>query len=163
MLNLATITDKPDLKTFPFFDVRFPLWKRVLIHLMVPFMILIIAFKQIVLWRREVNGIKNQRIESQLSAVKNIAFCHDIPLEAVKTRCKQLGVTINDFIFGIISQSMKQCMEFHNDTATNWIRCGVPFSTRGAPKHELDFTLKNDFAILPVDMRLVSDLKSEIT
>jgi hypothetical protein len=53
-------------------------------------------------------------------------------------------------------------MEFHGDTKTQSIRVAVPFSLRPAPKHETDFTLKNDFAILPVDMRLVKDLKVEI-
>jgi hypothetical protein len=44
MLNLANICDNPDPKTFPVMALRFPFWKRVLIHICVPFMILIITF-----------------------------------------------------------------------------------------------------------------------
>ena len=71
-------------------------------------------------------------------------------------------MTINEFVFGIISQSMKKCLEFHNDTTTRSIRMAVPFSLRQAPRFATDFELRNDFAILPVDMRLVDDLNSEI-
>jgi hypothetical protein len=97
-----------------------------------------------------------------MSSLKNIAFCHDIPIDVVKKRCAELGVTINEFIFGIISQTMKHCLEFHNDTTTRQIRCAIPFSLRPPPTHATDFELRNDFAILPVKMRLVSDLKTEI-
>ena len=70
-------------------------------------------------------------------------------------------MTINEFIFGVISQTMKHCMEFHGDHDTSAIRVAVPFSLRPAPKHELDFTLNNDFAILPVRIRLVADLSTD--
>jgi len=103
MLNLANIMDNPDVKTFPYMALRFPFWQRILIHLLVPFMILRISIEQFVFWRRENNGIKNEEIESKLTSHKRIAFCHDIPTETVKARCKELGVTINEFIFGIIS------------------------------------------------------------
>jgi hypothetical protein len=103
MLNLANIMDSPDVKTFPYMALRFPSWQRILIHLCVPFMILWISVQQFVLWRRETNGIKSEEIESKFSSHKRIAFCHDIPLETVKARCKELGVTINEFVFGIIS------------------------------------------------------------
>jgi hypothetical protein len=53
-------------------------------------------------------------------------------------------------------------MEFHNDMDTNLIRIAVPFSLRPPPKHEMDFDYQNDFAILPVNMRLVSNLRTEI-
>lgn len=162
MLNLANITDNPDPATFPFMALRFSLWQRVVIHLLVPVMILIISIQQFVCWRKERNGIKNDRVEANLNALKNIAFCHDIPLDVVKARCVELGVTINEFIFGIISQTMKRCMEFHNDTTTRSIRVAVPFSLRPPPTHATDFQLRNDFAILPVEMRLIDDLKTEI-
>jgi hypothetical protein len=97
-----------------------------------------------------------------MSGLKNFSIAQDIPLDVVKAKCRDLGVTINESLFGIISQTMKQCMEFHNDMNTNLIRVAVPISIRPAPKHEMDFDYRNDFAILPVNMRLVSDLRTEI-
>lgn len=98
-----------------------------------------------------------------MSGLKSFAISQDIPLDCIKAKCKELGVTINEFIFGIISRTMKQCLEFHNDRETKSIRIAIPLSLRQAPKHELDFQPCNDFAILPVSMRLVEDLNTEIT
>lgn len=66
-------------------------------------------------------------------------------------------------IFGLISQTMKQCMaKQKNDTKSKWIVCAVPFSLRNAPRHHLDFRFENDFAILPVNMRLIDNCEKEL-
>jgi hypothetical protein len=39
ILMCANLTDKPDVKTFPYMALRFAFWQRVLINLTVPFMI----------------------------------------------------------------------------------------------------------------------------
>ena len=51
-----------------------------------------------------------------------MAISKDIPLDVVKVRCRELGMTVNEFLFGIISQTMKRCMEFHGDDTTSQIR-----------------------------------------
>jgi hypothetical protein len=94
--------------------------------------------------------VKNARVEANMSGLKSFAIAKDIPLDYVKAKCGDLGVTLNEFIFGIISQTMKQCLEFHDDRETKAIRVAMPFSLRPTPKHVLDFQPSNDFAILPV-------------
>lgn len=150
ILMCANLTDKPDVKTFPYMALRFAFWQRALINLTVPLMIGFISVQQLFCWRYERNGIKSARIEGSMSGLKSFALAKDIPLDYVKAKCGDLGVTLNEFIFGIISQTMKQCLEFHDDRETKSIRLAMPFSLRPTPKHELDFRPCNDFAILPV-------------
>jgi hypothetical protein len=127
--------------------------------MLVPFLVLICAVKQQI-WRVENNAIVNPNVVSKMSARKNISICQDIPLDIIKARCTELKVTINEFIYGIISLTMKQfCVEM-GDTKTESIRLALPFSLRDAPTHARDFAFKNDFAIYPIDMRLVSDLNT---
>jgi hypothetical protein len=58
---------------------------------------------------------------------------------------------------------MKECMvKQKNDTKSEWISCAVPFSLRNAPTHHLDFQFENDFAILPVKMRLINNCEKEL-
>lgn len=66
-------------------------------------MVLWISFKQLFLTRNENNGVKNPKISEKLSSLKKMAIGRDIPIEAVKARCRELGVTINEFVFAIIS------------------------------------------------------------
>jgi len=70
-------------------------------------------------------------------------------------------MTLNEFLFGVISQTMKRCMEYHGDEITREIGAQVPISLRRAPQHPMDFEFHNDisFAIFP--LRLVDDFKSE--
>lgn len=57
---------------------------------------------------------------------------------------------------------MKQFCLKNGDSNTEFVRLALPFSLRNSPSNERDFQLQNDFAIFPVDMRLVSDLKTGI-
>ena len=67
-------------------------------------------------------------------------------------------MTINEFVFGIISYTMREHIVSEGDKETTHIRVACPFSLRQTPRHELDFNFKNDFAILPIDMRLIDNL-----
>ena len=162
ILFSASLFDKPDLKAFPQITIRFPLWQRVFLNLLVPLMIGLIVIKQIFIWSPENNAIKNDKIASKMSGLKNISIGKTIPIEAVKARCKQLDVTINEFVFAIISLTMKQFCVENGDTKTESIRIALPFSLRESCRHPTDFAFCNDFAIFPVDMRLVTDIKTGI-
>jgi hypothetical protein len=162
VMMFANLCDTPDIQTFPQITMRFPLWQRVLINLLVPFMIAFIAIRQFCWWSRETNAIKNPKVEDQMTAYKAMALSKDVPIEMVKLKCKTLGATINEFVFGIISQTMKQYLVSQGDTTTRWIRIALPFSLRPPPAYPMGFEFKNDFAVLPVDMRLVDDLKTGI-
>jgi len=139
ILMFGNLVDNPDVKTFPAVTLRFPFWQRCLINLTVPFLIMWISFKQFVLWFNEDNAIKNPMVDRQLTALKGYSICHDIPIDAIKERCKELKVTINEFVFGIISYCMKEHLVRNGDKDTTHLRVAVPFSLRGAPTHELDF------------------------
>ena len=72
-----------------------------------------------------------------------------------------MGGTLNDVLLTVLSLSLKQyLLEYTEDRKTSelWLSC--PFSLRPPPKSELDFEYNNDFAILPIKLRLVDDYKS---
>lgn len=57
---------------------------------------------------------------------------------------------------------MKQHCVKNGDTKTESIRLAMPFSLRHPPTHPTDFPLLNDFAVWPIEMRLISDLTTGI-
>lgn len=91
-----------------------------------------------------------------------MAISQDIPLDAVKARCKELRMTVNEFLFGIISQTMRRCMENHGDFDTRQITVQIPISLRRPAKHPMDFELHNDISFARFKFRLVSDFKTEV-
>ena len=111
---------------------------------------------------RQTNGVKSIAIEDAQTPVKHMAFCRDISITALKAKCKDQGLTINEAIFAMTSVAMKRCLEFHNDTTSESVRVGLPISLRNPPKHLTDFEVHNELVIFPLDMRLISDLDTGI-
>jgi hypothetical protein len=60
----------------------------------------------------DVNVIANGK---QPTGVKRASFGDDIPLELIKKKSKELGVTINDVIMGVCSLSLKEYLESKGD------------------------------------------------
>jgi len=55
----------------------------------------------------------------------------------------------------------KQYLDEHtDDKTTNQIRLAFPLSIRAPPKSVEDFQLMNQFAIVPMDIKLVGDMKN---
>ena len=68
-----------------------------------------------------------------------------------------MGGTLNDLLMTVLSLSLKQYLvKYTKDTATDMISLAVPFSLRRKPKHQMDFNFDNQFAVLPIRLRLVT-------
>ena len=81
VMMFFNLTDEPDIKEFPSLTLRFAAWQKVLIHLCVPFMILLISLKQLFITPRENNGVKNTKTEGNMSSLKKYAISRDIPID----------------------------------------------------------------------------------
>ena len=53
--------------------------------------------------KRENNGIKDEGKEKLYQTQKVMAISKDIPFDLLKQKCKDLGMTVNEFLFGIVS------------------------------------------------------------
>ena len=98
-----------------------------------------------------------------MTPVKNACISPDISIELLKIKAKELGATLNDVLLTVLSLSLKQyLLEYTDDKKTSelWLSC--PFSLRPPPRSELDFGFDNEFAVLPIKLRLVNDYKSGI-
>ena len=71
-------------------------------------------------------------ITNNLTVKKNYAICHDLSLDIVKKRSKELDCTINDIIMTAASRTIKQHFESLGDS-TKSIRLAFPFSLRSPP------------------------------
>ena len=78
-------------------------------------------------------------------------------LEIVKKRGKELDCTINDIIMTATSRTIKQHFESLGDTTTRSIYLALPVSLRPPPSTVDDIQLLNQFAILPMKLRLIDD------
>ena len=136
-----------------------------------PFVLLWLTFDILALRRPERNGFKTNENSLKLSAVKNVHFIPDIPTELVKKRAKELSsssssssssdarITFNDVLMTAISKSLHDYLrEKTEDRRTQQAILACPFSLRRAPEQLLDFEYNNDFAIIPLKLRLVDSL-----
>ena len=77
----------------------------------------------------------------------------------LKKKGKELNCSINDIISTCTSRMFKQYLvEKANDTKTNNIRVTMPLSLRPPPKKINEVNLCNQFAIVPMDLKLVDDV-----
>ena len=88
-----------------------------------------------------------------------MALVHDLKFDTLKKRSKELGCSINDIIMTCVSRMFKQYLvEKCNDTSTKQLRLAFPLSLRPPPETIEDIKLINQFAIIPLDLKLVDDV-----
>lgn len=78
-------------------------------------------------------------------------------LDDLKTKSKELGVTINDILMTLTSVSIKEYLLSKGDTNTKQLGISVPFSLRHPPETPEDFQIMNDFAMVNIELDLVDN------
>ena len=88
-----------------------------------------------------------------------MAFVHDINIDTLKKKSKELGCSINDIVMTCTSRMFKRYLvEKSDDKKTSSLRLAFPLSLRPPPNKLEEIQLVNQFAIIPLDMRLVDDV-----
>jgi len=76
----------------------------------------------------------------------------------LQAKGKQLGGTHNDVLMTVLSLSLKEyLLRYTNDRNTEQITLAFPFSMRPHLRSVLDFDFDNQFALLPLRLRLVEN------
>lgn len=69
-----------------------------------------------------------------------------------------MGGTLNDVVMTILSLSLKKYLErYTTDLKTEMIQLAVPFSLRSTPSNIMDFSFDNQYAVLPLKLRLTKN------
>ena len=63
MMMFSSFDDNPDIKNCPNMSIREPMWKRLIIYLLVPILVLLASVNYLVCKRGSKNGIKNANID----------------------------------------------------------------------------------------------------
>ena len=118
ILFFVDLTDEPKLEMYPSLMVRFSFVQNLVIHLLVPFYLVWLTVKLVVLMKAERNGYKNDEIKSKLVAHKNVEFVPDIDMNDVKKRAAELSsernkITINDVLMTVISKTVNDYLKEH--------------------------------------------------
>mmetsp|Transcript_10331 Transcript_10331/g.10327 ORF Transcript_10331/g.10327 Transcript_10331/m.10327 type:complete len:206 (+) Transcript_10331:423-1040(+) len=92
----------------------------------------------------------------KLKGVKKAAFTYDIPMKVVKAKCKDMKITINDFVMAILSVSIKEYLVKNGDNSAQKINMAVPFGLRDPDLGKKNFELVNDFVPITVELDLCS-------
>lgn len=93
-------------------------------------------------------------------AKKKACISCDISQDALLKKGRQMGGTQNDVVMAILSLSLKQFLsKYTNDDDTDQISLAVPFSLRQPPQHAMDFKVNNEFAVLPLRLRLINNFR----
>lgn len=154
---LFNLQDKVTVNMMPKLTSRINICQKLLLAVMLPLNILWCSFLTVVCLPKENNGFKNKQISNQLTSRKQVCISKDIPQELIKRKARQMGGTLNDVLMTILSVSINKYLKaYTNDTTTETIQLAVPFSLRPTPKSPMDFSFNNQFAILPLRLRLVN-------
>ena len=164
VLAFFHMTDEPRHEDYPSIMLRFSWLQDLIIKLMMPVYMLWLVFDILALRRPERNGYKTVENKTKLTAHKILRFIPDVPTDLIKKRVKELStpesrITFNDILMTAVSKSIHDYLqEKTDDRNTKQAIMACPFSLRPAPKKLLDFEYNNDFAILPLKLRLVDNL-----
>jgi hypothetical protein len=160
MLMYSNLVDAPNKKDFPKLTAGLGFWQKIVIHLCLPFTVAYAVYLTQIKMKVENNGYKNAKIARAKTPFNNACLSRDISLELLKAKGKEMGGTLNDVLMTVISCSLQQHLaRYKNDNTTKSIWLSVPFSLRPPPKSEMDFEFNNQFAVMPLEVRLVSDYK----
>lgn len=156
MLMLFNMQDDVNMKDMPNITSNISLCAQIIMWLILPLNIFWCSFLTVVCLPKELNGFKTPEIQQKLTKKKNAVISVDISQRVLHRKAKQMGGSINDFFMTILSISLKKYLERHaGDTQTDTIQLAVPFSLRPKPRNPMDFSFDNQFAVLPLRLRLV--------
>jgi hypothetical protein len=152
------LQDAPNIKDVPKLTVGISAARKLLLYVMLPLNILWCSFLTVVCLPKESNAFKNEKTIEKLSQVKNAAISPDIPIDLLQAKGKQLGGTLNDVLMTVLSLSLKQYLNnYTNDRKTDQITLAFPFCMRPHLRNVMDFDFDNQFALLPLRLRLVEN------
>ena len=161
VLMNSLLTDNPDVKEFPRITARISVLQQIGMYLILPLNILYCTYMIFCVMPVQLNGFISSQNKDKLTPVKNACFSPDIPIEMLKALAKEQGGTLNDVLMTVLSLSFSQYLtEYTSDKTTKQLWMSCPFSLRPPPKHVLDFSFDNEFAILPIKMQLVDNYQS---
>ena len=164
VLMFFNLCDDPDYKDFPNLLVRFPVVQEILLTLAYPF---ILGYYTYVALTLPVvpNPFNEPKMRNNMTPVKNVVFSKDIGVPDIKSAIVKHTVnnkkpTFNDILMTAFSKTLKDyCLTTEKYKQVDEIELVCPFSLRPPPIGILDFEYNNDFAIVPVNLKLHSDLK----
>lgn len=141
--------------------VRFNPFMQLVQLLLIPFYVNFLNIKLFGFMNNQNNGLNTAEIRGKLTSQKQIAFVHDININVLKKRGKELKCSLNDIVITCVSRMFKQYLvEKAGDTKTNTVRLAFPLSLNPPPQSIDEIVLGNKFAIVPMDVKLVDDLQN---
>jgi NRPS condensation-like uncharacterized protein len=99
----ASVADNPEEISFGHLR-KYQLWEKLLIWLTLPYHFIRITISFVILQRKNKNPLASS-IKS--SGVKRGHFAKEYSVAKIKEKCKEHGVTFNDFILTIVSLTIK--------------------------------------------------------
>lgn len=139
---------------------KFSFLEKIIINFFTPIVAIKVLFKDMVCARQEKNGIRQGK---PLTGLKKGKISKDYSVEELKVVGRRYGVTINDIIMAVTSQSIKQYLTKKGDTETELFKLSMQFSLREAPESIKEFELKNNFAMMTIPLQLHSDFETGLT
>jgi hypothetical protein len=97
-------------------------------------------------------------LHSDLTGEKVGVVSKEFKFSQLRAVSKKLGCTFNDLVLGIFMTSMAKIYQKLGDTKNKEVFTMIPFSGRANG----DFTLRNDVLGIPMNLRLVEDLRVSI-
>lgn len=168
ILMFFQLTDSPKFEDYPSVMVRFGWLQDLMIKMSMPFYLIWLTINLVILRKPERNGYKSNEIIKKMSTHKSVMFVPDIETDLIKARAKVLSsegsrLTFNDILIAAISKTINDYLQKNtDDRTTKQTILACPFSLRRPPTALGDFEFNNDFAIVPLKLRLIDNVKDGI-
>jgi hypothetical protein len=150
---MANVMDEFDEKNLPHLP-ELKWWQRILMYFSIPYNLYWI-FMRYNFYPADVNPLTTKHPHN--SGVKRGFFAKEYMVADVKTKAKEMKVSVNDFLMTVLSMTMKEYFISKGDEKSSRILMYVPYSIRQKEADPQNFDFTNQFAIFPVILDLVND------
>lgn len=119
ILMYISMCDNPDIKDIPPIMFRFTLLQQILNLFFIPILVNLLTLKFFFFMENQDNGINSAQVREKLDRLKGSAFVHDINIDILKKKSKELNCSMNDIIMTCTSRMFKRFLvEEKGDTKT---------------------------------------------
>ena len=153
---MHNLQDEQDVKNVPRVTIRLGFFSLMMIFCTLPLLVFYYTIESQFLLETQTNAICTRK-GAKRTNLKNGCIGPDIPLSKLKDAAHERKVSINDVLMAIISSALKEYLVKIGDTNSERLNLLVPFSLRKQIIRGDDFTFNNEFAILPVPLRLIEN------
>ena len=149
--SMFQISDEPEKREYPFLRRKSPgflQWCMIFLTIPISWPLTLTHYES-----RPIDKNCIKKFGQFMSGKLNVGHSQVISMSKIKKLGKEMGLTFNDVIMGIVSASMKRYFNQKEDKSKE-ISVAIPFSFNSIPEDMRNYKFRNSFASMTLYMPL---------